>query len=398
MHLFRSIRRAALAAAVTGIAIGAVPAIASAASTCQFNPGTAELNVQDDSGPLPLKLAVSNKLLAISDGVGRPLTFCGGGGNIANVGNTDTINIFGPITTPTDGYRIDLAGGPFTPGLTLESDGNSEVEIVAFTAGGVPATVTVDGAREPENMRVGLGGAVDLGNDIDTDPDIGVTAGANNVRLLGNGGDDVLSGQGFGTGNATMPLLLHGGDDADRLEGGSGRDTFFGADGNDVMHAIDISAGDTLLGGAGFDTASADSRDVFEDFVEDKFVLSVGRLRLAPRVLNAEAGRTARLKMSWKHPKAWRQLRKLEVSLHQGKKAVGKINARPASGRLSGTGAVDLMRGSKLSHHGKWVTAKLAMRLPKSLAGQNLRVDVQAADKQGHKQLERDAGVIRVAN
>ena len=40
------------------------------------------------------------------------------------------------------------------------------------------------------------------------------------------------------------------------------------------------------------------------------------------------------------------------------------INARPADGRLTDMGAVQLMSGSKLSHHGKWVTAKLALRLP----------------------------------
>jgi hypothetical protein len=55
------------------------------------------------------------------------------------------------------------------------------------------------------------------------------------------------------------------------------------------------------------------------------------------------------------------------------------------------------MAGSRLSHHGKWVTAKLAMRLPKSLAGQNLRLAVQATDRHGHRQLEPDAGAIHVA-
>ena len=53
------------------------------------------------------------------------------------------------------------------------------------------------------------------------------------------------------------------------------------------------------------------------------------------------------------------------------------INARPAAARLSSNGVVDLMSGSKLGHHGKWVTAKLAMRLPESLAGETLRVDVR---------------------
>ena len=54
------------------------------------------------------------------------------------------------------------------------------------------------------------------------------------------------------------------------------------------------------------------------------------------------------------------------------------------------------MSGSKLSHHGKWVTAKLALRLPKSLAGEDLRVDVRATDSDGQRQLERGAGTIEL--
>ena len=105
----------------------------------------------------------------------------------------------------------------------------------------------------------------------------------------------------------------------------------------------------------------------------------------------------SRLKMSWKHPQSWRELRKLEVRLYDGKQEVGMINARPAGGRLSENGLVDLMAGSKLGHHGKWVTAKLALDVPKSLAGKDLRVDVTATDTDGHKQLVRAAGTIRVA-
>ena len=37
------------------------------------------------------------------------------------------------------------------------------------------------------------------------------------------------------------------------------------------------------------------------------------------------------------------------------------------------------------------------MRLDRSLAGQEVRVDVLATDRQGHTQMEPQAGVIRVA-
>ena len=48
-------------------------------------------------------------------------------------------------------------------------------------------------------------------------------------------------------------------------------------------------------------------------------------------------------------------------------------------------------------HFNKTVTAKLAFRLSRSLAGHSLRVAVQATDRHGHEQLEPDAGTIRVA-
>jgi hypothetical protein len=398
MHHLRSIRRLAVGAAVAGAAIGAVPAFASASSTCFYNGGNRTLSITDDSGSEPLRIVRSKSLIVIGDGPTAPTTFCGGSGNIAQNENTDTINISGPLTSTIDGYVVDLSGGPFTPGFTPETDGNSEIEIVATNSSAAPATLTVEGGAGHDEVRAGPNGAVDLGDtDIDRDPDILMPAGAFSLRLRGNDGDDTLTGQGFGTGNATMPLSLRGGNGKDRLEGGSGRDTLRGDADDDTLFSFDTSAGDVLFGGSGFDKGNADSNDIFGDTIEQPFVISVGRLRLTPKVLKAEAGETARLKMSWKHPKAWRELRKVELIAYRGKQAVGTVTARPSGRGLSRTGAVHLMTGSTVRHHGKWVTATLAMRLPKSLAGETLRVDVMAVDREGHKQVERHAGTIRVA-
>ena len=244
---------------------------------------------------------------------------------------------------------------------------------------------------------MGTTGVVDSGGD--GDADYGITAGANEVRLVGAGGGDTLAGAGFGAfGAATTRVVLDGGGDADTLVGGHGGDQFLGGSGTDLMRAVDNKL-DVISGGPDFDTAFVDQIfDVFIDGVEDiRKVANVGRLRLAPRVLKAEAGMISRLKVGWKHPQAWRELRKVKVSLYNGKEAVGTIDVRPAAGRLASTGVVDLKATRcKVRHHGKWVTASLAMSLPKSLADQDLRVDVTATDKDGHKQLERAAGTIRV--
>lgn len=82
---------------------------------------------------------------------------------------------------------------------------------------------------------------------------------------------------------------------------------------------------------------------------------------------------------------------------YRGKEAVGTVTARPAGGHLASSGAVHLTSASGVGHHGKWVAVKLAMRLPKSLAGETLRLDVAAVDRHGRTQLERHAGSIRVA-
>ena len=43
------------------------------------------------------------------------------------------------------------------------------------------------------------------------------------------------------------------------------------------------------------------------------------------------------------------------------------------------------------------MTAQLALRLDKSLAGQTLKAEVEATDTRGARQLERDAATVRVA-
>jgi hypothetical protein len=77
---------------------------------------------------------------------------------------------------------------------------------------------------------------------------------------------------------------------------------------------------------------------------------------------------------------------------------MGTVTIKPGSGRVQGDGAVKLMAAdSRLTHRGKTVTAELAMRLPQSLAGQNLSIEVVATDRDGHRQSEPLAGHIRLA-
>jgi len=358
--------------------------MASAASTCGYFGAQRQVNVVDDSGTLPLHIVNNTTFVTIKDGPNGTPIFCGGSNNVANTGNTDLIHVFGPVSSNIDGLVVDLSAGPLPPDITTFTDANRRPSLKVVGDGG------------EDTMKVAGSGLIDFDNNGDID--VRAVAGANFVTLNGGPGQDLLGGDSFGGfGSATVRLFLNGGAGADQLIGGFAQDDFNGGSEDDVFHAIN-GANDVIFGGPGFDVANADKGDRFTDVVEKRFIEPIGHLKLAPRVLKAEAGVISRLKVGWKHPESWRELRKLKVSLYDGKEAVGMINVRPADGRVTSTGVVDLRASRcKVRHHGKWVTAKLWMSLPKSL-GQDLRVDVQATDKHAEKQLVRAAGTIRVAS
>jgi hypothetical protein len=56
-----------------------------------------------------------------------------------------------------------------------------------------------------------------------------------------------------------------------------------------------------------------------------------------------------------------------------------------------------LRRPTRLAHKEKTLSARLALRLVRKLAGQRLHLEVEAEDVGGARQLERRAGSIRVA-
>jgi hypothetical protein len=395
MHL-SPLRRLALGAAITGAAIGAVPALASASSSCTFEPNAGGIvSVKDDSGPLPLEVSVVGTVIAINDSEGEQLP-CFGGGTLATTANTNQIRVASKLQSTVDGYIVDESEGAFTGG-SPEVDGTSEVETIISNTG-VRGKLNVVGTPGNDSLRAGGQGSVNFG--ADSDFDVTVSSGSNEVELKGGAGGDVITGQGNSpTTAATVPLRLLGEAGEDFITGGNVRDTLDGGPAKDILNSVDHGVVDkAILGGAGFDEATVEFFDPKPKDVESIIVSDpqVGRLKLAPKVLNAKWGKTARLKLSWTAPRAWRDLRKVEVSLYRGKKAVGMISLRPASGRLTDTGMVKLMPSSSLDHHGRTVTAKLAVQLLRALDGRNLRVDVQATDKHGHKQLERGAGLIRV--
>ena len=164
--------------------------------------------------------------------------------------------------------------------------------------------------------------------------------------------------------------------------------------GNDVVDARDGEP-DFVDCGTEADTLS---RDTGEGTVKGCESVQVGVLRLSPEAVRTEAGKPARLVLNWRHPQSWRKLRTVALRVTQDRLPVGEVTINPRNGRMTDEGTVRLVRrASRIAHDGKTASAHLAVRVDPSLAGRRLRLEVEATDVRGRRQLERNAGSIRVA-
>jgi Ca2+-binding RTX toxin-like protein len=344
------------------LAVGAVAIVAPAAanagvSSCSYSAATKTLSITDLSGSAKLRLVRVGDQIRIADGQAGT-SFCAGGPlQIADVHNTDKIQVFRDGLNAPGGLDIDMTQGAFGPGATPESDGSSEIEIAVTDTSSDPLGFTnvlrVFGSAGNDTIVANANGAVNFGNDFDL-PDVTyagsqfapfaveVHGGAGNDRIRGAGlarqGNVVLLGD---DGNDT----LMGGVENDRLVGGAGDDRLAGVDG--FGESID---GDDILNkdAKGNDFATVDDEDsVVNVETQSIEVHGVGRLKLK-RSLHAVAGQPARVRLAWRHPKAWKALRSLEWRLMDGVDRVGTVKIRPRGGRLTTSGAVKLAAGSSV--------------------------------------------------
>lgn len=403
----RAIKRSALAlialtpAALASAAIA--PPMASAASTCSFSQTFRNVSVSTDtSQPVELVLKRSGQHIAVLDGAfGIPALCPESNGTLATVNNADKITVLG---VPDKGIVVDMSEGAFTPGFTPEPGATPEMEI--RIVGSTGKQLGIKGTNGADTVRIGGRGEVMFGNDAGIDIRVSGSAGPfSRVHGLLQAGNDFVTGRGVaGQLAATaVPLAFDGGDGQDTLVDGFnpgsssfGSDSLGGGSGDDTLFTVD-GLRDRGSGGPGFDVATVDAIDSV--LVDQTTVAgAVGKLRLTPAKVSARAGKLAHLRMSWTHPQTWTQLRTVKLDFNQGADVKGTLSIRPSDGRMRGEGAVKVIAGrSKLTHHGKTVTARLALRLDPSLAGQDLRLDVQAADRNGHTQTEPDAGLLHVA-
>lgn len=193
-----------------------------------------------------------------------------------------------PRVTKTDLVRVghsgrrsdvlELIGGPFAPGGSLEPLGLSEIEFEYVD----PTFISISGTPGPDRLTWGAGAAVNLNGDDDLD----VSGPFTTSILQGFGGNDVLGAQaGYagsdaaliasgGTGKDTLTAprdggVLHGGAGRDRITGGPAADNITGGrgndligsgKGNDLVRAIDGTR-DRVNCGAGKDRVKVDGID-----------------------------------------------------------------------------------------------------------------------------------------
>ena len=370
------LRRLLIGALITGAAVTAVPSMASAASTCSGPDALGQVRITDGSGSLPLRIFRSDVFIAYSDGDNGVARFCSGPNGFAAISNTNQIVVDGHPTSSSDSFHVSNREGALAPGAAVESDGTNEIEVLILT-GTAFAGLLVDGTEGEDDIRVTSGGGVMMGSDPDVDVRL---RNAAHVAVFGWGGSDFISARGdaaSGRAGSTVPVNLQGiGGNDTIVDGLAANDLIVGSSGDDTLFTFDGQR-DDVNGSAGVDSLTGDSVDRVQQIEKASGGAPVGRLELAPRIIDAPR-RRAHLRLRWTHPESWRQLRMIAVRVYDGTELVKRVVVRPGSAQ----------------HRGKTVTAKLAFRVPKGVKSQHLRIDVEATDRQGHRQLEPSAGLV----
>jgi Ca2+-binding RTX toxin-like protein len=242
--------------------LGAVPALA--VTTCGF------------SAPTMTVMMFADGDAALVDVAGGAIRVNGLACQGATVTNTDTIDVSTDNLAHADDNIVTIshAGGKFQPGATLEGSGTlSEIEWNITLGAGMDALRFV-GTSGVDWVAVGSGGgnaALNLNaNENAPDVDVQFGSGVESIRLSGyDGGDVLVADGGYATGAAyPKRVVLHGGNQADYLAGGTVNDHIFGGPGGDEIHGRngnDTIAGggqiDVIYGEAGNDTLIGDAGD-----------------------------------------------------------------------------------------------------------------------------------------
>lgn len=225
-------RRGLSSIAVLAVACAVlVPAPTHALTTsCAFDAGSRVVTAILDTGTHSLRVGVDHEIMldevlpcgaAVDDPRNTPLA--------------DTITVQAPSGVA---LVVDLGGGAFAPGFSLEPGTPAEVEIDVH---GPLTSLRVEGSGGPDDLRAGRGAGLGVNLNGDDDLDVSLELDAP-ITLRGQNGADTLrsAADGLSTG-VDVPATLDGGDGADTLLGGGEADLIRPGGGND-----DIDCGAAL--------------------------------------------------------------------------------------------------------------------------------------------------------
>jgi Ca2+-binding RTX toxin-like protein len=243
--------RSVVAAAVLVVAAVGLAAPASAA-TCTFDAATHVATVDLPSGD-------SAVISRSGDAITVDAVPCAG----ATVTTTDTV-VVNSTGTPVE-LGIDLGGGAFEPGATVEDDEDPEIE---FTVNLPTGLLRITGSAGQDHLVSGANG-INL-NAAETTGDVDVTIiGAPQFAIQGAAGDDIVSiGGGSGTGGPGPAASLLGQDGDDHLlggEGGSVLDGGAGTDEADYSGATQLTLANLASGSVEHQAGGLDSLLAIED-------------------------------------------------------------------------------------------------------------------------------------
>jgi DNA-binding beta-propeller fold protein YncE len=128
----------------------------------------------------------------------------------------------------------------------------------------------------------------------------------------------------------------------------------------------------------------------------------VGRARLTPRHGSVTAGRIARLKLVWTHPRKWRDLTGLELKLRSPRGLVGHVRADARTNRIRAVNSRGLqLIARRSSLHGSGpkghrITLRVALLLPHTIGRKTLRIDALAQDRRGNRQSITKVGTLKI--
>jgi hypothetical protein len=388
----RILSAGALALTTAGL-LAAVPAAhAAGPNTCILNPTSKGMNVKLVSGGF-IELTREGDKFVTFDAFGK--TVCSTPtGVVATRFNVGNIAMNGSLSAKDD-FIIDYGNGFYTPGapggdadkaeVTVFNDQTDIVDIAGSQAGDM---MVITGGASTSTF----GGVLNSGDISTKKPSVKLPfANPSVLRVNGLGGDDFITGNGLFGPATSMHLELTGGLGNDSLASGLiAGDKLFGEGGDDALDTKQGQKGDINNGGAGNDRAFLDAAGDFAFDVE-----TINGVIGKPKVTHsALKDHETTVDVSWTHPKAWKQLANVTLGAFVGTERVGTVTMTPSTGKIAAHGALSLTEDAKLVHKGKTVSAKLALKVAKSVDADQVRLEIEATDKAGKVQNEVVDGLL----